>query len=153
MRGSTKDSLSVAWSQPNGDLRHFVDLYQLSLKTVATGETIQSEQQAGQSDYLFENLDHGTLYQFTVSANASARLNLMLRHRSISCILPASQSHSAAHVLMERRSLRLLSTRWSGVGVDSAKVLTHKGKWDFWLAPSTLPAGFDVLCAFTVISF
>ncbi|MCL4138534.1 UNVERIFIED_CONTAM: hypothetical protein GTU68_057208, partial [Idotea baltica] len=67
LRGSTKDSLSVSWSQPEEELRSYIDFYKLSLVNVETGALLDTVKYANQSAYLFENLDHGTMYEFTVS--------------------------------------------------------------------------------------
>ena len=65
-RGSTKDSLTVGWTEPSEAIREYIDLYRLKLTNNDTGESIETIKGPNESDSLFTNLSDGTYYTFTV---------------------------------------------------------------------------------------
>lgn len=66
-RGTTVDSLTVGWSQPDEEMKQYVGYYLLSLTDPNTGDAQQAVKPAPASDHMFTELKPATKYQFMVS--------------------------------------------------------------------------------------
>ncbi|XP_042869505.1 tyrosine-protein phosphatase 69D-like isoform X2 [Penaeus japonicus] len=67
-RGTTVDSLTVGWSQPDEEMKQYVGYYLLSLTDPNTGDAQQAVKPAPASDHMFTELKPATKYQFMVKA-------------------------------------------------------------------------------------
>lgn len=65
-RGTTVDSLTVGWSQPDEEMKEYVGYYLLSLTDPNTGDAQQAMKPAPASDHMFTGLKPATQYQFMV---------------------------------------------------------------------------------------
>ncbi|XP_018020943.1 tyrosine-protein phosphatase 69D [Hyalella azteca] len=68
LRGSTLNSLTVAWHSPGPAEAQYVAHYLLSLTDLRTGAAQQVQQPLGTKEFRFSNLNPGTPYNFAVSA-------------------------------------------------------------------------------------
>ena len=67
IKGTTVDSMTVGWTEPEGDAAEFITTYKLSLVDLSTGDLKQSVEEAPAYDHLFTGLTEATQYNFTVN--------------------------------------------------------------------------------------